>query len=129
MDECINKKCINYDEDGDNNCLTEMDIKICPNHLTAKKDAVADVCCNDGLSGTVPLLRGKPEITNDMKAQCHGEFRFDIEETCTACYYNEPQKDCEVCAGEVHYIRSAEVPWDTMKDIYKSMAAVAMTAT
>ena len=98
-------------------------------HLTTDSDAGAKLACSDGLSGTIPLLRGKPEITNDMKRYCIGEFRFDIDATCTACFYDEPQEDCEVCAGEVQYTESVEVPWDLIKDIYKRMAAVAMGAT
>lgn len=97
--------------------------------LELGKDPVAKLQCSDGLSGTIPLLRGKPEITNNMKAQCHGEFTYDFEATCTACYYHGAQEDCEVCGGEITYTQKIEVPWDTVKDIYKSMAAVAMEAT
>ncbi len=46
-DKCINEKCTNYDEDGDNNCLTEIDITICPNHLIENKEPVAEVPCSD----------------------------------------------------------------------------------
>ena len=35
VEKCINKNCINYDKDDHNNCMTELDIKICPNHLAA----------------------------------------------------------------------------------------------
>ena len=41
MEKCINKKCVNYDKDDHNNCMTELNIKICPNHLIEKTEPVA----------------------------------------------------------------------------------------
>ena len=51
MDECINKKCMYYEKNktNPNSCLTEIDINICPNHLKAQKEPVADGRRNDGL--------------------------------------------------------------------------------
>jgi len=60
-------------------------------------------------------------ISNRMKAECIGEFSMNIEKSCSACYYGEPQPECEVCAGEIDYIDTHMIPWDTMKDIYKKM--------
>ncbi|MCK5606827.1 hypothetical protein KAR91_33300 [Candidatus Pacearchaeota archaeon] len=39
MEECINKKCVYYEKNkaNPNGCLTEIDIKICPNNLIAKE--------------------------------------------------------------------------------------------
>ncbi len=67
----------------------------------------------------------EPVITNEMKAECMGEFEFTIEESCSACYFDEPQDDCEVCQGNIHYERKVSVPWTTCKEIYKSMAKTA----
>lgn len=61
-------------------------------------------------------------ITNEMKAKFRGEFSFDVEMVCSACNYDEPQEDCEVCAGEVTYTESMVVPWTTCKEIYTAMA-------
>lgn len=65
-----------------------------------------------------------PTVTNDMKAVCHGEFSFQVERTCSACFYDEPQTDCEVCGGEIQYEERMEVPWDIVKEIYKMMTKV-----
>lgn len=71
---------------------------------------------------------GLPMVTNQMKADCIGEFEFTIEAECTACFYDEPDSDCEVCQGGIQYERKVTVPWDTCKEIFKRMAAVASRA-
>ena len=68
----------------------------------------------------------RPLITSAMKAECIGEFSFEIEETCPVCYDGEPSKDCEVCKGQVNYTRPVTVPWDACKEIYKRMVAAAV---
>lgn len=81
------------------------------------------MCC-------IPMRNGKPEITNKMKAECIGEFSIDIEMTCSACAYaydvSGDYVECEVCNGDINYIETRTIPWDTMKDIYKRMALVAI---
>ena len=95
----------------------------------SQKKAIGNSALSGGLYGKIPLLNGEPEITRRMKRECHGEFMFDIEEICTACYGAEtPQEDCEVCNGEITYNKKVAVPWDVVKDIYKRMAAVTWTA-
>jgi len=80
----------------------------------------------DENAGLIPVEdNGKPLITNEMKAECVGEFSFEIEESCNACASHGADSDCEVCEGEVEYTRTVYVPWDVCKDIYKMMAEVA----
>lgn len=80
----------------------------------------------DSNRGSIPLdATGEPKVTNEMKAECIGEFTFTREATCTACHYDEPQDDCEVCGGEVQYIETITVPWTSCKEIYKAMANAA----
>lgn len=55
---------------------------------------------------------------NDAKAAMSGEFHEDIELICTACAYDEPQDDCEVCGGETRYTQRISVSWTTIKEIY-----------
>ena len=75
----------------------------------------------------VPTLSGKPEITNAMKAECIGEFTFDVERVCTHCAvaFHDEDHECEVCDGEIEYTETVTVPWDTCKEIYKAMATEA----
>ncbi|MFC2970898.1 hypothetical protein ACFOJE_01540 [Azotobacter bryophylli] len=55
---------------------------------------------------------------NGAKALLSGEFTILHTATCTACSFDEPQEDCEVCAGEVEYTEIIPVDWSTIKDIY-----------
>lgn len=64
-------------------------------------------------------------ITNEMKANCIGEFQFMLDVPCGECLIEGKDEDCEVCGGELTHSRSIDVPWDTCKDIYKRMAMFA----
>lgn len=62
----------------------------------------------------IPLRNGSPEVTNEMKVECIGEFSWQEE----APYYDED--------GELHdYVATHTVPWSVCKAIYKKMASVA----
>lgn len=74
----------------------------------------------------IPMLNGKPEITNRMKSECIGNFTVTIEHLCSACAYHGEQEDCEVCGGEIKYSQKLQVPWDICKSIYKAMATAAI---
>lgn len=66
-----------------------------------------------------------PLITNRMKADTIGEFQIELDSTCSACYFGEPEENCEVCGGEIECTRKVDVPWETCKKIYKHMARIA----
>lgn len=55
---------------------------------------------------------------NGAKAAMIGEFHEEIEITCSACYFDEAQDDCEVCGGDGHYTQRVPVSWTTIKEIY-----------
>lgn len=59
-------------------------------------------------------IYGKPLITNQMKAECIGEFSWQEE----ADYYDED-------GNIVEYVATRTVPWDLCKEIYKMMVKVA----
>ena len=88
-----------------------------------KQNEGLPVGCNVGLSGVITLPRdprtGKAIVNSDMKQLCIGEFKFGRENS----YIDDD--------GE--YIDSwedVEVPWTTVKAIYKAMVAAAeRTAT
>ena len=65
----------------------------------------------------------KPEITNEMKRECIGDFNLTTNHSCVACFNElfEYPEECPQCGGEVEYTETREIPWDTMKDIYKKM--------
>jgi len=71
-------------------------------------------------------------MTNQMKAECMGEFTFLIEEPCPKCalHLDDHYDDIScLCDGDVNendapmYMREITVPWDTCKEIYKKMYA------
>lgn len=66
-----------------------------------------------------------PLITSEMKAECMGEFEITIDSECGECSDDGPDEDCEICRGNVIFKRKIPVPWDTCKQIYKRMAALA----
>lgn len=63
--------------------------------------------------GSIPLdAKGEPKVTNEMKAECIGEFTWSEEWP----YYDE---DGNLHADHVH---THVVPWSVCKEIYKAMA-------
>ena len=70
----------------------------------------------------------EPVITNEMKAECMGEFEFTIEAECGECIDVGEDEDCEVCQGGIVYERKVTVPWTTCKEIYKRMTKCAPKA-
>ena len=62
-----------------------------------------------------------PEITNKMKAECHGEFSYTKVVSCEQCAIEGENESCDCCEGSGEYIKTFEIPWDSCKDIYKAM--------
>ncbi|KFA99461.1 hypothetical protein [Vibrio sp. ER1A] len=52
-----------------------------------------------------------------LKGPMRGEHSFQQERSCSACNYDIPTHDCEVCNGDIEYIENVDVPWDTQKEI------------
>lgn len=65
------------------------------------------------------------DIPDGAKFQMIGEFTISHTETCSACYFDEPHEDCEVCGGDVDYDQSIDVPWSVQKDIFKAFCDIA----
>ncbi|KMQ75258.1 hypothetical protein [Marinobacter subterrani] len=61
--------------------------------------------------------------TSEMKAEMLGSFKFTEEMTCSACYFDEPDNDCEVCGGDVTYAQDFQIPWTSQKQIIGTAAA------
>ena len=63
------------------------------------------------------------KITNQMKADCIGEFSVKVEKQCNRCVYLE-DTPCQCRDSEDGiFTDSYEIPWDTCKQIYKRMAS------
>lgn len=80
----------------------------------------------DGLPDRVLMPRALT-AENGAKTALMGEFDFSVTMTCPECHPDEPNPDCEVCAGSVEYEQPHSVPWATIKRIYS--AAVDLLAT
>jgi len=83
-----------------------------------------DIVTNAVLIPTDPRT-GKPLVTSAMKAACIGEFSVEITIDCPGCHEEDTSNGCETCKGTGLVIQDFDIPWDTMKDIYKMMAGVA----
>jgi hypothetical protein len=65
---------------------------------------------------------------NILPTLCIGEFTFDRQNACIDCY-ELADENCDLCGGEIDYIETITVPWDTCKEIYKTMAIAAEKET
>ena len=54
---------------------------------------------------------------NGAKAALIGEFSIDFPMKC--CCHGE-QTDCNVCGGSGEYVQPINVPWTTIKEIFKA---------
>lgn len=61
---------------------------------------------------------GRPSVTNEMKRQCHGEFTVEKTIECPEC----AGAGCDACGLEGGVIDEVDIPWTTIKQIYKAMA-------
>ncbi len=61
--------------------------------------------------------------TAAMKAEMLGAFKFTEEMTCSACHFDEPDNDCEVCGGDVTYAQDFQIPWTSQKQIIGTAVA------
>jgi len=68
---------------------------------------------------------GKPMVTSAMKAACIGEFSVDTTIDCPDCRDLDTCDGCGTCKGTGLIVQDIDIPWDTIKDIYKMMAAAA----
>lgn len=73
------------------------------------------------------LVPARLTAENGAKGALSGEFSIQHETTCSACYFDEADDDCEVCGGEIQYVERITVPWGTIKEIYEeAVTAVAV---
>lgn len=56
---------------------------------------------------------------NGSKGLLSGEFFEEVELSCPECDPDEPDADCDICAGEYSCLQKIPVSWTTIKEIYK----------
>lgn len=54
---------------------------------------------------------------NGAKAALIGEFRIKFP---MGCFCKGEDEDCEVCGGDGEYMQPVNVPWTTIKEIYRA---------
>jgi len=69
----------------------------------------------------IPDRDGRPVVTTEMKVDCMGEFKITVQTVCLVCM----GEGCDSCDGSGGCEQDFDIPWTTMKDIYKRMALVA----
>jgi hypothetical protein len=86
-----------------------------------------------GWKAKAVLIRanGDADVTNKMKRECIGEFHVDVDEECQDCggsgFVDDglSQTACTTCDNEGTVTNKKDIPWTTIKDIYKRMVAFA----
>ncbi len=64
----------------------------------------------------VTLVEEK-DFLGQLKAPLIGEHSIDVECSCSACDFEGPDEDCEVCQGDINYIKNVTIDWTTQKEI------------
>lgn len=54
-----------------------------------------------------------------LKPHLMGEYSQQLETSCSACSFDIPDEDCEVCGGEIYYMIPVNIEWNTIKDVLK----------
>ena len=67
------------------------------------------------------LLPRRLTAENGAKNLLWDEFSVEVKHSCSACSFHGSQDECEVCGGEVEWVQSHQVPWTTIKDIYRKI--------
>lgn len=63
------------------------------------------------------LVEGEsPKAFDYLKGSLIGEQEISVTTTCTACDFDFPDEDCEVCGGEVEYQQEYPITWTDQKD-------------
>ena len=70
---------------------------------------------------THALVPREPEIHSKMKFDCIGEFKININMPCAECTDIYSTEECETCFGETTTPQEFDIPWCTVKIIYKRM--------
>jgi len=55
---------------------------------------------------------------NGAKSALSGNFKIHHKATCSGCYYDEADPECEVCGGDVEYTEIVTLDWTTIKEVY-----------
>ena len=59
----------------------------------------------------------KEDFLSKLKGPMRGEYSLEHECSCSACNFDGPDEECEVCGGEITYMETVTVDWSTQKEI------------
>ena len=63
------------------------------------------------------LVEGEsPKAFDYLKGALMGEQAIYVNHTCSACDFHFPDKDCDVCGGEVEYEKTHPISWSHQKE-------------
>lgn len=57
------------------------------------------------------------DFLSKLKGPMRGEYEIEHECSCSACNFDGPDEECEVCGGDITYIETVTVDWTTQKEI------------
>ncbi|BEV15093.1 hypothetical protein HBDW_18810 [Herbaspirillum sp. DW155] len=67
------------------------------------------------------LMPRRLTAENGAKAALSGEFSESFSTDCPFCDADEPDMECEICAGSGGFVAPVPVEWDTIKRIYEKV--------
>ncbi len=102
--------------------LTKVDFKegdrLSENGLINQDADVLKLSDRVGLAlSLLELVEGdNPKAFDYLKGALIGEQEISVTTKCTACDFDFPDEDCEVCGGEVEYQQEYPITWTDQKD-------------
>ena len=57
------------------------------------------------------------DFLGKLKGPMRGEYSMEVEHSCSACNFDGPDEECEVCGGEINYTEDVTIDWTTQKEI------------
>lgn len=67
-------------------------------------------------AGLVSLVE-QEDFLSKLKGPMRGEYSMEVEHSCSACNFDGPDEECEVCGGEINYTDEVAIDWTTQKEI------------
>ncbi|CAH9017155.1 conserved hypothetical protein [Vibrio phage 150E35-1] len=82
--------------------------------VTGEGNACWDVKIDDILTSNIEHMKNTFLITDEKLEETRKAASFTTTHTCSACNFDGPLEECEVCSGEITYEEHTEVPVESI---------------